>query len=453
MDNIQISNNGLTNQQPIRHEENSRKLIPSFKAEQRPDAFVRQMSPQEQQMRAMQQYQKEQKRNKLKNNIMTGISAMSGIAMIAMVALLFKNARGSAVDEQKVKVLRKALEGVKDAGAKREAEEELARLPHERNLRRVEDIIELDKYASTVEEKVKPDIAGTKQKIDNDVIGMDEAKKEVVDYLQDIFYDVENKINDDKPLVLLFDGPPGTGKTTLAKAIADALGMYFKKVSLGGMKSGEEITGFARTYVGAKPGIIASGQLEAGNKRVFYCFDEAEKVAGSGPLDVLLPLLDKQKIFTDKYFNCNIDISQSMFALTTNDFKQLPEALRNRVRVINIAPYDNQTKAEIAKLHLGKALEKNKMTGKVNINDEIYQKIAELTEDQGGRHTSTQVDNLISAIKRRLNNGDSNVIVDNDFINRNLKLIKSEETDHTRTALIDQVGRRMLALMGMGPAA
>lgn len=394
----------------------------AFKAQDSRDKFVRQpqmMSPQDAALyKAVQEQQKEAKRQKLKSNIAMGVSVAACLAIILTSLIQMKTLRGDATVNEKVGKLTQRIKKVINPNIKREAEEELARQPYERNLYRVEDLLKIDELATKIEKKVPADIKATKKHMDENVIGMDEAKEKIIDYLKAINYDIEHGITQDKPIVLCLDGSPGTGKSTLVKEIADALGMYFKKVSLGGAKNGEMITGFERTYAGATPGVIAKAQLEGGTKKVLYGFDEAEKAAGSSVLDVLLPIFDNQRIFTDKYYNANIDLSQSIFMLTTNNYKLLPEALRNRVQVIRIKDYTPDIKAKIAKSKLTKELAENKMTDKVRISDDAYMAIANLTDDKGGRQTTQFVDNLIQKIKGLFVEGEKDIIINKDLIER-----------------------------------
>lgn len=365
--------------------------------------------------RMIEQQNRDNRRQKTKQNLSWGIGIASGLAIIAMVLAQFKGMAGEG--NLKAKDLKELVKCIKDPTIKREAEEELARQGYERSLYRVQDLVTLDKLAQVVEERKPADISEVKKYMDSEIIGMDEAKEKIYDFLKDINYDILNGITSKKPIVLCLDGPPGTGKSSLMKTIADGLGMYFKKISLGGAKNGEMITGFERTYAGATPGVIAKAQLEGNTKRVLYGFDEAEKAAGNSVLDVLLPIFDNQRIFTDKYYNANVDLSQSMFILTTNEFYRLPEAIRNRVQKIDIGAYSKDVKAKIAKTKLSKELKNFKLESKVKINNDTYDAIANLTTDKGGRQTTLIVDNLIQKLKGMVYDGADNIDVNKDLIN------------------------------------
>ncbi len=364
----------------------------------------------------IQEQQKKEKQQKLKQNLSWGVGIASGVAIIAMVLAQFKMSKGALAEGSKLPKIKENVKAILNPTIKREAEEELARQPYERSLYRVQDLIQLDKLANTTEHKTPADLEAVKNYMDHEIIGMDEAKEKIYDFLKEINFDILNNISSDKPIVICFDGPPGTGKSSLMKTIADALGMYFKKISLGGAKNGEMITGFERTYSGATPGIIAKAQLEGGTKKVLYGFDEAEKAADNSILDVLLPIFDNQRIFTDKYYNANIDLSQSMFVLTTNDFKLLPEALRNRVQAIHIGEYSKDVKSKIAKSKLTKELSHNKMDDKIKLADDVYDAIADLTTDKGGRQTTQFVDNLIQKLKGMIIDGQNDITVDKNLI-------------------------------------
>ena len=196
--------------------------------------------------------------------------------------------------------------------------------------------------------------------------------------------------------------------------------MYFKKVSLGGVRDPEKIIGFARTWSGATPGVIAKGQLEGGTSKVMYCFDELEKIQNEKVLDTLLSLFDHQKIFADNYYGVNIDISKSMFTMTTNDFTRLPAALRNRVQVIHIGDYGPDVKTKIANSKLAKAAKNYKLTDKVEFASNLGEAIQARTSDKGGRDTVNLVDELINKIINKLEKEPSpsgaKLIVDRKFL-------------------------------------
>ena len=351
----------------------------------------------------LEEQEKAKKKQERKSNLAWGVGIASGLAIISMVLFPFLKSTFGA-DSKRIKAIMENIKQIKNPNIKREAEEEMARQSYERSLYRVEDLIALDKLATTVEKRTPADVLTVKTKMDSEIIGMDEAKQPILDFLEAVNYDIKNGINSDKPIILALDGPPGTGKSSLMKTISDALGMYFKKVSLSATKNPESIIGFERTYAGATPGIMAKAQLEGNTKKVLYGLDELEK-ADNKVLNTFLSILDDQKIFTDKYYNSNIDLSQSMFVITTNELEKLQGTpLYNRIKphVINIKKYSNDVKSRIAKLKLDDAIIKNKMQDSVTIASDVYDTIANMATDDGGRYTTQLVDKLITKLKVQL---------------------------------------------------
>ena len=385
-----------------------------FKAEN--DKFTRQSGPiytqppmldqQAAMRRAIEDQKKAQKNTKRKQNLSYGISIASGLAIIAMVAMSFASMRGSAVDNNIIKAIRNKLSKVKNPAIKEQIRQELAMAPHERNLTRAENLIKLDELAQETGNRVKTDINALKQKLDEKVFGVKEAKEELITAVKEMNFDIEHGRVDGKPLVIIFDGEPGTSKTTLAKQYADAAGMYFKKIPCGGIGDAQEIIGFKRTYVGSIPGSIAQAQIESGTKRVCYCLDEIDRVTKKEVLDALLAPFDDQAIFIDQHYCSQIDLSQSVFAMTTNDFTNLPEALKNRAKIIHIKNFTKEEKAGIARLQLNDLIAENKIEQYINgIDDEIFETIVSRTNDKGGRQVTKLAQEIIQKIKARQQDG------------------------------------------------
>lgn len=369
-------------------------------------------------VRMIKKQENEQKNAKRKQNLSWGIGIASGLAIILMVASQFF--RGGK-DAAKVKELTEAVNLIKNDVIKREATEELARQSHERSLYRVMDLIRLDKLASTSEVRTPADINALRTALNRKIIAQEKAKKPLIDFMETVNYDIRNNILEGRPVIVAVDGPPGTCKSTLMNEAANGLGMYLKKIPLSSIEKPGSLVGFERTYVGAKGGAFATGQLEGDTKKVFYMLDELEKC----PKEVqntLLSLLDDQAKFKDLYYNCEIDLSQSVFGITTNELERLKgTALYDRIKpfVINVEKYDNATKAAIAKLKLEDAIVLNKMKDKVEIKDEIYEIIAKATSDSGGRETTNIAEKkLITELKKILNYKEPSekVVVDKTFI-------------------------------------
>ncbi|HJN73634.1 MAG TPA: endopeptidase La [Myxococcota bacterium] len=186
---------------------------------------------------------------------------------------------------------------------------------------------------------------------DRDHFGLAEAKQRMLEYL------AVRKLNPHaRGLILCFAGPPGTGKTSLARTVAQALGRSFQAVSLGGVKDESEIRGHRRTYTGAMPGRILQAVRRARTRNPVLLLDELDKLgAGTGdPASALLEVLDpgQNHDFTDHYLDAPFDLSQVLFIATANVADDIPSALLNRLEVVSLPGYVEEEKIQIARRHL-----------------------------------------------------------------------------------------------------
>ena len=245
------------------------------------------------------------------------------------------------------------------------------------------------------------DLKKVAKKLDETHYGLKLVKERIIEYLA-----VKQKKKSLRSPILCLVGPPGVGKTTMAKSIAKALNRNQTKVSLGGVRDEAEIVGHRRTYVGSLPGLIIQGMKKSGSKNPVFIIDEIDKMTKDikgDPASALLEVLDKEQnsSFVDHYIEEEFDLSEVMFIATANYIEQIPNELRDRLEIVDISSYTEYEKLDIAKNYLiPNLLKEHGLTDKeVIIEDEaILQIIRNYTKESGVR----ELDRLIANIFRKI---------------------------------------------------
>ena len=247
------------------------------------------------------------------------------------------------------------------------------------------------------------DIEKANEILERDHYGLKDAKEKVLDYLA-----VKKLKPTMKGNILCFAGPPGVGKTSLVKSIADAMGRKFVRVSLGGVRDEAEIRGHRRTYIGSMPGKIMKAMKEAGTKNPVILLDEIDKMSNDfkgDPASAMLEVLDPEqnKTFEDHYIDMPYDLSKVFFVATANDLRNVSAPLLDRMEIVEISSYTEYEKLHIAENFLIKQAKEENGLDKIDINipDKVILKIInEYTREAGVRNLKREIITLCRKLAR-----------------------------------------------------
>jgi len=357
------------------------------------------------------EYQKLELRNDIQSKVQTDINQQQREYFLHQQMKTIQEELGGVSQENEIEEMR--MKGKKkkwSKDVKEHFDKELAKLQRlnpqvpEHSIQRnyLELILDLpwDSFS-----KDKFDLKKAQKVLDRDHYGLEDVKRRIIEYLA-----VIKLRNDMKSPILCLYGPPGVGKTSLGKSIAEAIGRKYVRVSLGGLRDEAEIRGHRKTYIGAMPGRIVQNIKKAGTSNPVFVLDEIDKLSQGlqgDPSSALLEVLDPEQnsSFYDNFLEMGYDLSKVMFIATANNLGTIQPALRDRMEIINVTGYTVEEKIQIARRHLlPKQIEEHGLTkNDIKLHKKELQAIVEgYTRESGVRGLEKQIAKVVRGIAKKI---------------------------------------------------